>query len=272
MTDPWPPPQPAPQWAPPPAPPAYGYGGPPPAPPGWQPVPPAAPPYGYGPPAGWAPPPPPHLQRAAGALAAVPWLMWALALAYLLTLVNGIVALATADEGYSSSTYETGESIGIVGVLLFIGVGAAIWALLALWCSHTSLAARQAGNLPSGSSVSHIAWWGVFVPVGYLFLPFLAYREAARHTSAVAAHGQLRNAGEGWRQAPLPPRMLPWWVTWAVATLLYSVYMGVSGYGWYTLEGLLMLTSGVIGIGASVLGALVFRDLAARARTAAAPR
>lgn len=224
----------------------------------------------YAPQWGAAPvPPAEHLRRAASVVRQAPYLVWSLLAGYALIGVNGLTGVITHDEGFSSDLYEGGEQVGTLAVLAFAVSSVWLWAVLALYCSHTAQAARAAGNLPSGSAATGLAWGGVFIPTGILWAPFLAYRTAIRYTLATARHGQLTGAGEGWRQLAVPSSFALWWGLVAGATSLFGVYSAVADQGYYLSEGLLMLLTAAVGVPACVVGARVWTAVARAAEAAA---
>lgn len=244
--------------------PAYGQ----PAYPGQAPYP---GPYPY--PGGWgvAPVlPQEHLRRAAAAVRQAPPVLWSLLVAYALLAVNGLTGVLTHDEPFASDLYEGGETVGGLAVLAFLASSTWLWAVLGTWCSHVKEAARKAGNLPGGASLSGLAWGGVFIPTGIVWAPFLAYRNALRYTAATARVGRLTGAGEGWRATPLPDGFVRWWVLHGVATTLYGSYVVVVDEGDFLTEGLLMLAAAAAGGVAAVAGARFWTQVARTADQAAA--
>jgi hypothetical protein len=237
-------PQPAGPWAPT----VYGY-----PPQGWGPVP-VGPPPAYGPHPGLLPPDPDVLLgRGLGALRAASVLLWCLVGAHAVTAAGAIALMVVADGG-SGTDVSDAETLGGLGLLAWLGLGTALWALLALWCSRTSLAARAAGNQRDSSS--HLAWWGIFVPVAGLVLPFLAYRDAARYTEAVTRAGsQPRGAGESWRSTPVPLGVHAWWVLFIASSVCLGAYSAVDPDE-NLLEGVFMLGAAVFGAASGVCGAL----------------
>ncbi len=250
-------------------PPPVGYGpptvggasplaGPGPVPPGW-----GAPTWG-GPPS-WAPSGPgTALRRASGAARTVSVLCWVLLAAWVLLLAAGTAYVAADDQALTEAQYDsalsTGDGASGFGVLLLLGLGAAVWAVLAVWTCRTAEAARLAGN-GSRSSRAGWAWWGLFVPLAGAVLPLLAYREAAAYlTAGHRTGGPGQGWGDGWRAEPVPRLLTAWWVLWAVAAVF--VVTGAGTLDTATAGGAYVL-AGLVGAASSVCGALALRRLAA---------
>jgi hypothetical protein len=238
-------------------------------------------PNGYGvPPQGWGPAPVggpvpywPYpvspaladpdalLARGTSALRTASVLLWCLVAAHALMAIGALALIAVADGG-SATDIEAAEGIGGIGWLAWFALGTALWAVLGLWCSRTSLAARAAGN--QRDSVSHMAWWGVFVPVAGLVLPFLAYREAAKYTHAVARTGaQPRGAGEAWRATRIPLGVQAWWLLFVASSLCLGAFSAVDPAE-DLLEGIFLLGAAMFGAASAICGALSLRRLAPR--------
>jgi hypothetical protein len=233
----------------------YGY-----SPQGWGPVPVGGAPA-YGPPPGLLPPDPEVLlTRGLGALRAAGVLLWCLVGAHAVMAAGAIALIVVADG--SGTDIADAEALGVLGLLAWFGLGTALWALLALWCSRTSLAARAAGNQLDSSS--HLAWWGIFVPVAGLVLPFLAYRDAARYSQAVARAGsQPRGAGESWRSTPVPLGVHAWWVLFIASSVCLGSFSVVDP-GDDLLEGIFWLATAAFGAASGVCGALSLGRLSRR--------
>jgi hypothetical protein len=199
--------------------------------------------------------------RGTSALRTASVLLWCLVAAHAVMAIGALAVIAVADGG-SAADIEAAEGFGSIGLLAWLGLGTALWAVLGLWCSRTSLAARAAGN--QRDSVSHMAWWGVFVPVAGLVLPFLAYREAAKYTHAVASTGgQPRGAGESWRAMRLPLGVQAWWGLFAASGLFLGAFSAVDPAE-DLLEGIFVLGAAMFGAASASCGALSLRRLTPR--------
>jgi hypothetical protein len=205
------------------------------------------------------------LARGMGALRTARVLLWCLVAAHTVMAAGALalIAVAVADGG-SVTDIAAAEGIGGLGLLAWFGLGTALWVMLALWCSRTSLAARAAGN--QRDSVSHMAWWGLFVPVAGLVLPFLAYRDAAKYTQAVVRAGaQPRGAGEAWRTMRLPLEVRAWWVLFVASSVCLGAYDAVDPAE-DVLEGIFLLAAAMFGAASAVCGALSLGRLTPRWR------
>ena len=242
-----------------------GYGPVPHGQPGYGAVPYGPGPYGqpgYGP----APDRPADALYAASSRATVASaLLWVLVPVWGLFLVAGLVLLGARgahleDAEAALAADDRASVFAGLGVLGFLTVGAALWALLALWSSWTARAARAVGR-PVDGSLSHLAWWGGFVPIAALVLPALAYAKAGRTLDGAVRGGPGR----------VPPLLAAWWGLFVLAFLGVVVAAGTGdapdrSFG---VDGAGLLVAGLAGIAASVCGALALRTAAAQARTVA---
>lgn len=209
----------------------------------------------------------PNVMLATGlrALGAARVLSWISIGAYVAIGIGGIITLAESENEFSTALYETGELLIGLGLLTWFVLGTALWACLAFWCSKTGAAARASGNARGSSS--HMAWWGIFVPVGMFFVPFLAYKDAAKFVRARGRYGDVRNGGEGWKSLPTPGLLTVWWVLHVVALLFVSAYGSVDEAE-EVAEGLTLTLAGSVGALAAALGGLAFGATIAEARRA----
>lgn len=239
-------------------------------PPGYAPPPAYGPPLGYGPPAWLQTSPVEQLRRAAAAVRQVPYLMWSLLVPFALLGVEGVLLLAAGDVSRFSEAVGRAESVGDLATFAYLVVAVWSWAVLGCYCSRTSQAARTAGNLPSGKSLSGLAWGGVFIPTGIVWAPFLAYRTAVRYTLAVARHGRLTGAGEGWRAQALPRAFGRWWSAFVNTTLAYLLAESLLGGGETVVAGVFFLLAAGSGAATAVLGARTWDEVATAATRGAA--
>jgi hypothetical protein len=201
------------------------------------------------------------LARGTSALRTASVLLWCLVAAHALMAIGALALIVVADGG-SATDIEGAEGIGALGLVAWFGLGTALWVMLGLWCSRTSLAARAAGN--QRDSESHMAWWGLFVPVAGLLLPFLAYREAAKYTQAVVGAGaQPRGAGEAWRTTRVPLGVPAWWLLFVASSLCLGAFSAVDPAE-DLLEGIFVLGAAMFGAASAICGALSLRRLTPR--------
>jgi len=194
-------------------------------------------------------------------------LSWVLVGGWTMVLVGGLVHIAAGAQEADGDVVQAVETndvaFGLVGMgtLIYLVCGIAMWALLALWASHTARSARMAGNC--ATSRSGMAWWGQFVPVANFVLPLLAYVEAAKYANAVASvDGEVIGRGDGWRRGPMPTALLTWWLLYIPAAVAIVVH-GTFGEESYDANGAAALVAGIFGISSAVCGALALRSVAA---------
>jgi hypothetical protein len=203
------------------------------------------------------------LARGMSALHTARVLLWCLVAAHAVTAAGALALMAVADAG-SATDIEAAEGLSGLGFLVWFALGTALWVVLAVWCSRTSLAARAAGN--QRDSISQMAWWGPFVPLANVVLPFLAYRDAAKYTQAVVrSRTQPRGAGESWRATRLPLGVQAWWALFIASSLCFSAYSAVDPAE-DLLEGIFLLATATFGAASGVIGALSFGRLMPRWR------
>ncbi|MCW2622195.1 MAG: hypothetical protein JWL64_1797, partial [Frankiales bacterium] len=236
------------------------------------------PPPGYGQPAGYGQPypygpgpvqddPRQALHTAASRLSMAAWFLWATILGWSLFATAGLIFFdggSKWDAGRTGAASDALDTAGVVyglGIFALVLTGGAVWALLALWTSWTARAARAAGRA-SQVTMSHIGWWGLFVPLGSLVLPVLAYAQAGRATDSA------RNGGNG----RVPTLLIVWWVLAATAYVLS--FSGLTATGddysspYWNTAGTLFLLGGLTGVASCVVGAISFRRIAQQAREA----
>jgi hypothetical protein len=99
-------------------------------------------------------------------------------------------------------------SAGRWGLLLLIAT-AIVWCV---WQFHaqTNLVKRHVPGLRTTPGWA-VGWW--FVPVANLWKPYRAMSELARAS----------DDPEGWRAAPRPWALVPWWLTWIASTTITRV-------------------------------------------------
>jgi hypothetical protein len=198
--------------------------------------------------------------RGMSALRTASVLLWCLVAAHAVMAAGALALIAVADG--SATDIEAAEGVVAIGWLAWFALGTALWVVLGLWCSRTSLAARAAGN--QRDSVSHMAWWGPLVPVAGLVLPFLAYRDAAKYTHAVvSSHAQPCGVGDSWRTLRVPPGVQAWWGLFVASSLCLGAYSVVDP-GEDVLEGVFLLGAAMFGAASAICGALALRRLTPR--------
>lgn len=206
-------------------------------------------------------PPEEHLRRAAAAVRQAPYVLGCLVLVQVPAGLAGLLRVLAAQEGPFSDAVGRADGVALLAAFLLVALGAWLWAVLGCYTSRTAQAAREAGNLPSGASLSALAWSGVFVPTGIAWAPFLAYRNAARYTLAVARYGRLRGAGEGWKTGPLPARFGAWWALVATSSAAYAGSVVADGAYDKTGSGVLLLLAAALGLAACAVGARVWAEV-----------
>lgn len=184
--------------------------------------------------------------------------LWLTLVAWTLFAVAGLQLLA-ARTASSQDRYgdalgldDRAETIAAFGLVALLATGAAVGALLALWCSSTADAARSAGRRHA-VDLSSLAWWGLLVPVGALVLPVLAYVQTARYAST-------RTGGTEREHVAL---LIAWWVLFDLAALALAgavVLGGERGAG-----GAGLLLCGVLGAASTACGGVALRRVAAEA-------
>jgi len=107
------------------------------------------------------------------------------------------------------------ENIGIILVLGLLGlvvggVSIATWVLFLVW---TNLAAKNVRALgQQGLEYTPgwcVAWW--FIPVAYLWKPFLAMREIWKASDPDTVGSA---ASKPWTESPVPGTLLAWWLVY----------------------------------------------------------
>lgn len=249
----------------------YGYGGPPGYGPGA---------YGYGGP-GYGPygHPPPYvltpaqmLDKAAQRVDAAAKVLWATLLGWFLWLAAGfqfLDSLTAFDEGYDADGYradENAEALAGFGLLALLSAGAAVWALLALWCSWTARAARASGRV-SDVTLSSMAWWGGFVPLAAFVLPVLAYRQTAR-TVRAAVDSRRTGPPTSEQDTGDVPLLLAWWGLFCLAMLAF--WTSIAGADtWERAEGGGLVVCGLLGVASTLCGVVALHRVALTTREAA---
>lgn len=254
----------------PPAPPGYGpsgYGAPAgpgaPWPPGTGSTP--HPGVGYGHPQ--APSPRQMLLTALTRARAASLCLFALIGGWLAFGIGGLLLLdatSSLQDGQVLAALDTSDNADVLfglAILWLIGVGAAVWALMALWTSWTARAARSVGRAGE-VGLSHIGWWGLFVPLGNIVLVPLAHHQAARFTASARQpqHQQQQPTGN-------VALLVVWWVAAAVALTCVLVAAGLSGDEASVLSehaeaaGVLMVLASVVGTAASITGGIAMRTV-----------
>lgn len=141
---------------------------------------------------------------------------WAIALTGLYTLVT--IATALTAPGYVDSMKEAlGDPVNAdpfattnVVSLLSTPVQIASYVLLALWMWRLRTVQRARGADPGG--VPAVEWWGWFVPLANLVLPFLGMRALTRRTVALGM-------------------LVGWWILYVASSLVAGIgtFMGMFG-------------------------------------------